>query len=163
MKAIVGHCPHCGAPIYVLTVWHGVTPPPNEFEVTFGAYDTTYNREGDAFAAVFDIIDCGSSDVSVETMEDYAASFSLTSRPNPFNPKIRISFNVEREAGILLQVFDSRGRLSATIDRGVRSAGHHWARWDGTDDSARSIPAGMYFLRLSIGENTTTRKILLVR
>jgi hypothetical protein len=24
---IVGHCPHCGAPIYSPTVWHGVIPP----------------------------------------------------------------------------------------------------------------------------------------
>lgn len=31
MKTIVGHCPKCGAPIYVPTIWHGITAPPNEY------------------------------------------------------------------------------------------------------------------------------------
>ena len=26
---IVGHCPHCGAPIYAPSMWFGVTPPPS--------------------------------------------------------------------------------------------------------------------------------------
>ncbi len=26
-----GSCPKCGAPIYVPTVWHGVTPPPPRY------------------------------------------------------------------------------------------------------------------------------------
>ncbi len=25
---VVGHCPHCGAPIYSPSSWHGVVPPP---------------------------------------------------------------------------------------------------------------------------------------
>ena len=29
MYTQVGTCPHCGAPIYTYTVWHGITPPPN--------------------------------------------------------------------------------------------------------------------------------------
>jgi hypothetical protein len=31
MNSMVGHCPRCGAPIYVPTVWHGITPPPNTY------------------------------------------------------------------------------------------------------------------------------------
>jgi len=27
MNTIAGHCGKCGAPYYVPTVWHGVTPP----------------------------------------------------------------------------------------------------------------------------------------
>lgn len=29
MNTVVGHCPHCGAPVYAPTIWHGVTPPPS--------------------------------------------------------------------------------------------------------------------------------------
>jgi len=28
MYTQVGSCPHCGAPIYSPSVWHGITPPP---------------------------------------------------------------------------------------------------------------------------------------
>lgn len=31
MRTIVSYCPKCGAPIYVPTVWHGTSAPPNEF------------------------------------------------------------------------------------------------------------------------------------
>ena len=31
MKTQVGSCPKCGAPIYVPSIWHGITPPPNEY------------------------------------------------------------------------------------------------------------------------------------
>jgi len=31
MFTVVGHCPHCGAPIYTSGVWMGVTPPPNYY------------------------------------------------------------------------------------------------------------------------------------
>ena len=24
----IGNCPKCGAPIYVPSIWHGITPPP---------------------------------------------------------------------------------------------------------------------------------------
>ncbi len=27
-NAIVGSCPHCGAPIYSPSMWHAVCPPP---------------------------------------------------------------------------------------------------------------------------------------
>lgn len=28
MNTVAGHCGKCGAPYYVPTVWHGITPPP---------------------------------------------------------------------------------------------------------------------------------------
>lgn len=29
MHTIVGHCPHCGAPVYAPTVWNSILPPPS--------------------------------------------------------------------------------------------------------------------------------------
>ena len=31
MTTQVGQCPHCGAPIYIPTVWWGINPPPHEY------------------------------------------------------------------------------------------------------------------------------------
>lgn len=28
MFTIVGNCPQCGSPLYIPSVWHGITPPP---------------------------------------------------------------------------------------------------------------------------------------
>lgn len=31
MFTAVGNCPKCGAPIYVESPWHGITPPPTKY------------------------------------------------------------------------------------------------------------------------------------
>jgi len=41
MNTQVGSCPHCGAPIYSPTVWHGVTPPPVTFTCQCGPREKT--------------------------------------------------------------------------------------------------------------------------
>ena len=48
--SIVGHCPKCGAPIYVESPWMGILPPPNvyscncfnnNFSIEYGPRNTT--------------------------------------------------------------------------------------------------------------------------
>jgi hypothetical protein len=31
MWTVIGHCPKCGAPIYVPSSWNSITPPPNTY------------------------------------------------------------------------------------------------------------------------------------
>ena len=37
-NSIGGHCGKCGAPFYVPTIWHGITPPPPQ--PTCGCWNT---------------------------------------------------------------------------------------------------------------------------
>lgn len=41
--SVVGHCPKCGAPIYVPGVWMGVNPPPNTYSCD--CFTKTYKLE----------------------------------------------------------------------------------------------------------------------
>lgn len=44
-----------------------------------------------------------------------------------------------------------------------RGAGAHSVTWDGITDVGRLAPSGMYFYRLISGEETLTKKLLVLR
>jgi hypothetical protein len=62
-----------------------------------------------------------------------------------------------------LRLYDVRGALVRTLIEGDLSAGSHQMVWDGTDEGGRPVPAGSYFSRLTAGEGTATRRLLLLR
>ncbi|UCG31493.1 MAG: T9SS type A sorting domain-containing protein [candidate division WOR-3 bacterium] len=35
--------------------------------------------------------------------------------------------------------------------------------WNGTDDTNRKLPSGVYFLKFTAGDYTATQKLLLIR
>jgi flagellar hook assembly protein FlgD len=62
-----------------------------------------------------------------------------------------------------LVVYNLAGQQVRVLDRGQRQAGYYQAQWDGRDQNSRNAAAGMYFYRLVTGENTKTRKMLMIR
>ena len=98
--------------------------------------------------------------VSVEDPEPVLPeSFMLNQNyPNPFNPSTIISFSLPESADIQLSIFDIMGRELKTLYRGYKSAGAHQMEFDGTD-----FVSGVYFYRLTYGNQVQTRKMLLVK
>jgi choice-of-anchor B domain-containing protein len=83
--------------------------------------------------------------------------------PNPFNPATRIPFELKRAGSVSLAVFDVAGRrVRGLVERGL-PAGWHQAEWDGRDDAGRPVASGVYFYRMSAGDQTRTRRMVLVK
>lgn len=78
--------------------------------------------------------------------------------PNPFNPSTQIAFTLPTRMIIRLSVFDLLGREIATLVDGGMDAGAHSVEWN-----VRDLPAGVYFYRLTAGESTIARKMLLLK
>jgi hypothetical protein len=83
--------------------------------------------------------------------------------PNPFNPLTIIEYAVPTPGHVRLAIYDVHGRLVRKLADQRMDAGYHQVTWDGTNDQGRSIASGMYFYRAEIGEETKTRKMLLIR
>ncbi|MFO7609814.1 MAG: hypothetical protein R6X35_11585 [Candidatus Krumholzibacteriia bacterium] len=83
--------------------------------------------------------------------------------PNPFNPRTRIGYSIAEAGHVLLGVYDLAGRRVATLIDEVRPAGADAVEWWGTDGSGRSLPAGVYAVRLVTGEGVRTEKITLLK
>lgn len=83
--------------------------------------------------------------------------------PNPFGTSTCISLALTKADHAALTVFDPAGRRVRTLlDARIR-AGVRTLRWDGTDDDGKSVPAGLYFYQIDVGEKTVSRRMLLIR
>jgi len=78
--------------------------------------------------------------------------------PNPFNPTTKISFSIPQKSQIKLKVFDVLGREVANLADGVYEAGKHEITFD-----ASKLPSGVYFYNLTTGNNSISKKMLLVK
>lgn len=90
----------------------------------------------------------------------------LPAYPNPFNPLVRIPWELdgEGEAQVSLQVFDARGRLvstllSSAVERGLR----HETVWQGRDDRGQAMPSGTYNVILKADGRVQARTVTLLR
>lgn len=83
--------------------------------------------------------------------------------PNPFNPSLRVRFDLASGGRVRLQVFDAGGRRVRTLVDAVRDAGPGVATWDGRDDGGREVASGLYWLRLEADGVVRTAKAALLR
>lgn len=84
-------------------------------------------------------------------------------QPNPFNPSTTIAFSLPRASDVELAVYTLDGRRVAVLVDGTLPAGPHAATWTGRDDGGRQVASGTYFYRLTTGEETLTRRMVLVK
>lgn len=83
--------------------------------------------------------------------------------PNPFNPVTNIRFTLPEAADVTLTVYDILGREVKTLVNERKAAGKHIVHWDGTDNSGQAVGSGVYYYRLTAGEYSSVKKMLLVR
>jgi WD40 repeat protein len=87
----------------------------------------------------------------------------LLAHPNPFNPRVQLSFALSEDTLAKLTVRDLRGRVVATLHDGSLAAGERSFVWEGRDDLGREMSAGVYLAELRTPTGASTRKIMLVR
>ncbi|RJP79817.1 MAG: T9SS C-terminal target domain-containing protein [Candidatus Zixiibacteriota bacterium] len=92
-----------------------------------------------------------------------AAALPLTfglrqNHPNPFNPSTALRYQLTAYSHVSLKVYDSAGRVVATLVDGWREAGSHEVTFDGT-----GLASGLYFARLQAGRHSQTVKMMLLK
>lgn len=89
--------------------------------------------------------------------------FELSCYPNPFNPSTTITFSLGKSTQARLAVYSAEGALVKTLMCGNLGRGAHSINWNGTSDSGAPIASGVYFYQITAGNETSTKKILLLR
>ena len=82
--------------------------------------------------------------------------------PNPVLNGTRVSYALERAGLASLNVYAATGRLVRDLASGMHKAGTYAAAWDANDMTGRSVPAGVYYVRLS-ADKTSTARVTVVR
>jgi len=88
----------------------------------------------------------------------------LGNEPNPFNPFTNIRFSLVANRTVWLTIYDTQGRVVRRLLSGVAyPAGEFVQSWNGQDDRGRSLPSGVYLVRLRAGSELLDHKMSLLR
>ncbi len=78
--------------------------------------------------------------------------------PNPFNPGTKISYFISNPGYVRLEIFSALGELVRTLVNEYQSEGDHTI---GFQD--KSLPSGVYFYRLLFNNNSTAKKMIMLK
>lgn len=108
----------------------------------------------------------GPASVQVGTVSDVPAAPSarLDLAPNPFNPAVSLTADLDAATSAELWVLDARGRRVARPWAGELPAGPSVLTWHGRDDLGAALPSGSYLFVLRMpGRPPLTAQGILVR
>ncbi len=83
--------------------------------------------------------------------------------PNPFNSETTISYQIQDPVQVMLEVFNTDGRLIRTLVNHRQPAGFYSIRWDAEDEEGFSVLSGVYLYKLKAGQFVAAKKLLVVR
>jgi hypothetical protein len=88
---------------------------------------------------------------------------ALELSPNPSSSGFTISLSGGGQHPVSVGVYSVRGELIRTLLDGAEVSGQQTLVWDGRNTRGVPVAAGTYFVVVTRGENTTTKKIVLQR
>lgn len=91
------------------------------------------------------------------------SNVSLTNYPNPFAAQTTLSFRGVKQQSAAITIYNLKGQKVTTIANHNLRGGIGEVAWDGTDSRGKKLPSGLYFAKLSAGNQSTTRKILIMK
>jgi len=78
--------------------------------------------------------------------------------PNPFNATTQFSYSLAEAGKVKLTIHNLRGQLVETIVDNHQEAGEHQVIWDASEYSS-----GVYFYKLTAGDYTEMRRMIMVK
>ena len=114
--------------------------------------------------------DAGKMNVTIKSVGSGSPNGALPSvfalsqnMPNPFNPTTEISFSVPQATEVKLEVLNILGQSVRTLVDEFKAAGSYSVTWDSRDNNYRGVASGIYLYRITAGEFTDTRKMILMK
>jgi hypothetical protein len=78
--------------------------------------------------------------------------------PNPFNPVTNIKYQIARNSFVTLKIYDLLGKEVETLFSGNQNSGTYELNWN-----AVKYSSGMYFCKITAGEFTDVKKLMLLK
>jgi len=75
--------------------------------------------------------------------------------PNPFTQETTLTFELKSQNDVLIEAYDTQGRLVDEIVRRNYNQGKHQLRWN-----AQSLPDGIYIIKMMVGDKVYSNKII---
>jgi len=83
--------------------------------------------------------------------------------PNPFNARTVIGYTLAAPAHVVIKVYNTTGQEIRRLIDEDQTAGPHLVPWDGTDEDNKKVNSGLYIYQVGGGDQSETRKMLLIK
>ena len=92
----------------------------------------------------------------------------LPNYPNPFNPETWIPYRLAAHAQVSLSIYDEAGRVVRQMDLGYQRPGFYTSPseaiyWDGRNTYGEPVASGVYVYRLTAGDYSASRRMVIVK
>ena len=74
-----------------------------------------------------------------------------------------IEFDLPEDSHVLIIMYNMMGQKVVTLVSKDYSAGYHKIIWQGKDDLDQLVSSGIYLCRMTAGEFSALRKLILIR
>lgn len=83
--------------------------------------------------------------------------------PNPFNPSTTIKYQIPQAGRVTVEVYNASGQLVRTLVNDQKQVGYHQAVWNGKNNIGSDVSSGVYFYQVKYGQETVTKKMMLLK
>jgi hypothetical protein len=109
-----------------------------------------------------------SKEVAVNEKQTKLTGYALDQNyPNPFNPETAIHYRLPSAGTVQLEIYDILGHKVRTLVDKQMQSGSQSIRWNGTDESGKNVPSGVYVYRIKLMTSgntfTDSKKMLLMK
>jgi hypothetical protein len=89
--------------------------------------------------------------------------FLNQNHPNPFNAGTSIGFELPARSEVNITVYNILGQPVAVVADGIFPAGSHTVEWNGKSENGTELSSGIYFYRMSAGQNVFVKKMVVLK
>ena len=140
----------------------------NETYKTIGtsfAFEGLVNTEGSTrdgiMAEILAFFEIGFTWTNIE--EPVLHETPVSAYPNPFSRQVNIKFQTDQKSVVSLDIFDLTGRNVMTLVDEELNVGVHTYLWNADSETGQNVQPGIYFYSLRVGDQVTSRKLVLTR
>ena len=85
--------------------------------------------------------------------------------PNPFNPETTISFTVGTNSSkqVVGKIYNLKGQLVKELVNEKLTPNSYNYTWRGDDNQGKAVASGVYYLRLNVGDEVRTGKMVMLK
>ena len=116
---------------------------------------STGSGPGEDYATIKYSQPIGIQPISSELPDEFMLSQNY---PNPFNPNTIIRFQIANLSNSKIAIFNALGQEAATLVNEQLKPGSYEVDWN-----AANFPSGVYYYRLTAGDYSVTKKMILIK
>jgi len=146
---------------HIIIVMAGITPLDESKIIVL---DGLSNTSSGSIDATYLINSNSVSSMKTLSFNKTPIQFKLNQNyPNPFNSSTTISYVLEKDSQVKLEIFNLLGQNIRTLVNTKNSKGFHNVYWDGLNNNGKQLSTGNYIYKISSGSFIKSKKMTLIK